>query len=121
MVDKLRFERVVTNLLENADRYAGGATRVAVEADGTWGRVAIEDRGPGIPVEERERIFNRFSRGSSGRKRGDGDGTGLGLAIVAEHTRVLGGRVWVEPNGSLGSRFVVELPIQPLQQLMSEP
>jgi signal transduction histidine kinase len=120
MVDKLRFERVVANLLENADRYAGGATRVAVEADGTWGRVAVEDRGPGIPVDEREHIFNRFSRGSSGRKRGAGEGTGLGLAIVAEHSRVLGGRVWVEQNGSRGARFVVELPMQPPQPLMSE-
>jgi two-component system sensor histidine kinase MtrB len=114
MVDKLRFERVVANLLENADRYAGGATRVAADASGTWGRVAVEDRGPGIPVEERELIFNRFSRGTSGRKRGAGDGTGLGLAIVAEHARVLGGRVWVEQNGSRGARFVVELPMQPV-------
>jgi signal transduction histidine kinase len=113
MVDKLRFERVVANLLENADRYAGGATRVAAAASGTWGRVAVEDRGPGIPFEERELIFNRFSRGSSGRKRGAGDGTGLGLAIVAEHARVLGGRVWVEQNGARGARFVVELPMQP--------
>jgi signal transduction histidine kinase len=113
MVDKLRFERVVANLLENADRYAGGATRVVADANGAWGRVAVEDRGPGIPVDERERIFNRFSRGSSGRRRGAGDGTGLGLAIVAEHARALGGRVWVEPNGTRGARFVVELPMQP--------
>jgi len=42
-----------------------------------------------------------------------GDGTGLGLAIAAEHARVLGGRVWVEPNGSRGSRFVVEMPVLP--------
>ena len=110
-VDKLRFERIVANLLENADRYAGGATRVVADADGGWARVAVEDHGPGIPMDERERIFNRFSRGSSGRKRGDGDGTGLGLAIVAEHARVLGGRVWVEENGSRGARFVVELPM----------
>lgn len=113
MVDKVRFERIVANLLENADRYAGGATRVVAEADGTWARVAVEDRGPGIPVGEREVIFNRFSRGSSGRKRGDGDGTGLGLAIVSEHARVLGGRVWVEENGSRGARFVLELPMPP--------
>jgi signal transduction histidine kinase len=111
MADKLRFERVVANLLENADRYAGGATRVAVEADDTWARLVVEDRGPGVPLEERERIFNRFSRGTSGSRRGAGDGTGLGLAIVAEHARLLGGRVWVEPNGSRGARFVFELPI----------
>ena len=116
MADKLRFERVVANLLENAERYAGGATRVVVEADGPWARVAVEDRGPGVAPEERERIFDRFSRGTSGRRRGAGDGTGLGLAIVAEHARLLGGRVWVEPNGSRGARFVVELPVQPLPE-----
>jgi signal transduction histidine kinase len=110
IVDKVRFERVVANLVENADRYAGGATRVVAEVDGRWARVAVEDRGPGIPVEERERIFDRFSRGTSGRRRGAGEGTGLGLAIVAEHARLLGGRVWVEPNGSRGARFVIELP-----------
>ena len=112
LVDKLRFERVVANLLENADRYANGATRVVAEADARWARVAVEDRGPGVPVDERLRIFDRFSRGSSGRRRGAGDGTGLGLAIVSEHVRLLGGRVWVEPNGSRGARFVVELPAQ---------
>ncbi|HKH87184.1 MAG TPA: ATP-binding protein [Acidimicrobiales bacterium] len=113
LVDKVRFERVMANLIENAERYAGGATRVAVVADARWSRIAVEDRGPGIPPEERERIFDRFSRGSSARRRGMGDGTGLGLAIVAEHARVLGGRVWVEPNGSRGSRFVIEMPVLP--------
>jgi signal transduction histidine kinase len=113
LVDKVRFERVMANLVENAERYAGGATRVVVVADAKWVRIAVEDRGPGIPTDERERIFDRFSRGSSARRRGMGDGTGLGLAIVAEHARVLGGRVWVEPNGSRGSRFIIEMPAVP--------
>lgn len=113
MADKLRFERIVANLLENAQRYAGGATRVVAEVDGKWAKVVVEDRGPGVAVEERERIFDRFSRGSSGRRRGTGDGTGLGLAIVAEHAHLLGGKVWVEPNGLQGARFVVALPLLP--------
>ncbi|MHB1986710.1 MAG: sensor histidine kinase [Acidimicrobiales bacterium] len=110
LVDKRRFERIIANLLDNAQHYAGGATRVVVTADALVARVAVEDEGPGVPVDERERIFDRFSRGSSGRRRGLGEGTGLGLAIVAEHTRVLGGRVWAEDNGARGARFVVELP-----------
>ncbi|HTW99359.1 MAG TPA: HAMP domain-containing sensor histidine kinase, partial [Acidimicrobiales bacterium] len=114
LVDKLRFERIVANLLDNADRYAGGATRVAVAADGTSARVAVEDEGPGVPADERVRIFNRFSRGSSARRRGSSDGTGLGLAIVAEHARLLDGRVWVEANDPVGARFVVELPLLPI-------
>jgi signal transduction histidine kinase len=111
LVDKRRFERIIANLLDNAQRYAGGATRVAVAAEDGVARVAVEDEGPGVPAEERQRIFDRFSRGSSGRRRGLGDGTGLGLAIASEHARILKGRLYVEDNGARGARFVVELPL----------
>ncbi|MGH9297498.1 MAG: HAMP domain-containing sensor histidine kinase [Acidimicrobiales bacterium] len=111
LVDKRRFERILTNLVENARHYGGGATRVAVLAQDHVARILVEDHGPGVPLEERERIFDRFSRGASGRRRGLGQGTGLGLAIVAEHARILGGRVWVEENDPVGARFVVELPL----------
>jgi two-component system sensor histidine kinase MtrB len=114
MVDKRRFERIVANLLENAALYGGGPTRVAVEVatDRPAVRLVVDDAGPGIPPEERDRIFERFSRGASARRRGAGEGTGLGLALVAEHVRLHGGRVWVEePPGGQGARFVVELPL----------
>ena len=113
MVDKRRFERIVANLLENAALYGGGPTRVAAEvaADRPAVRLSVDDAGPGIPPEERDRIFERFSRGASARRRGAGEGTGLGLALVAEHVRLHGGRVWVEPAGDQGARFVVELPL----------
>jgi two-component system, OmpR family, sensor histidine kinase MtrB len=112
LVDKRRFERVIANLVENASRYAGGVTLVTVDRRGPTVRIAIDDAGPGIPLEERERIFERFSRGSSGRRRGAGDGTGLGLALVAEHVRLQGGGVSVESADGAGARFVVELPLQ---------
>ncbi len=112
LIDKVRFERIVANLLENARHYAGGATRLAIDAEGDWGSFAVEDEGPGIPESERDRIFERFSRGSSAKRRGAGEGTGLGLAIVSEHARALGGRVFVESNNGRGSRFVVELPLR---------
>lgn len=112
LVDKRRFERIIANLVENASRYAGGVTLVTVDRRGPMVRIAIDDAGPGIPDEERERIFERFSRGSSGRRRGAGDGTGLGLALVAEHVRIQGGSVSVESADGLGARFVVELPLQ---------
>jgi signal transduction histidine kinase len=112
LVDKRRFERIIANLVENASRYAGGVTRVTVEGRGPTVRIAIDDAGPGIPEEERERIFERFSRGSSGRRRGAGDGTGLGLALVAEHVRLQGGNVSVESAGGAGARFIVEFPLQ---------
>ncbi len=110
LVDKRRFERIFANLFENAQRYAGGVTLLAIEDHGNCVRFLVEDAGPGIAPEERDRIFERFSRGSSGRRRGLGDGTGLGLAIVAQHVKQHGGRVWVEDRAGGGSRFVVELP-----------
>jgi signal transduction histidine kinase len=110
LVDKRRFERIFANLFENAQRYAGSVTLLAVEDHGSCVRFLVEDAGPGIAPEERDRIFERFSRGSTGRRRGLGDGTGLGLAIVAQHVNQHGGRVWVEERPGGGSRFVVELP-----------
>lgn len=111
-VDKRRFERIIANLLENARRYAGGATRVAVIGRDQMVRFVVEDEGPGIPVEERTRVFERFARGSvAAGSRGTGDGTGLGLALVAEHVKLHGGRVWVEQRSAGGAKFVVELPL----------
>lgn len=111
-VDKRRIERIMTNLLENAEHYAGGARRVVVESRATSVRIAVEDDGPGIPATERERVFERFARGSAvAGKRGAGHGTGLGLALVAEHVKLHGGRVWAEESPTGGARFVVELPL----------
>jgi signal transduction histidine kinase len=109
--DKRRLERVIGNLLENAEAYGGGATRVSVEGSSNVVRVAVEDAGPGVPLAERDRIFDRFFRGSASGRRGAGSGTGLGLALVADHVRLHHGKVWVEDGlDGVGSRFVVELP-----------
>jgi signal transduction histidine kinase len=111
--DKRRMERVIANLVENAARYGGGATRVIVDAGHHVARVAVDDEGPGVAPEEREAIFERFFRGSaSGQRRGGGQGSGLGLSLVTEHVRLHGGRVWVEDNpAGTGARFVVEIPL----------
>ena len=120
LVDKRRIERVVANLVANAQQYAGGPSRIAVEPGDGGVRLVVADRGPGVAPAERERVFERFYRGQAAGQRGATDGTGLGLSLVAEHVRLHGGRVWVEADdddngGGAGSRgenrFVVELPV----------
>lgn len=114
-VDKRRVVRVLANLLDNAAKYGGGAERVTVERIGGEVRIVVEDRGAGVPEADRERVFERFSRGAAvvGR-RSTGEGVGLGLALVREHVTMHGGRVWVEDrfDGETGARFVVALPVE---------
>jgi signal transduction histidine kinase len=113
-VDKRRFERVMANLLENAANYGGGATRISVRlatAPSGVVEIAVDDAGPGISPSERERVFERFYRGSAAGRRGTGTGTGLGLALVAEHMRLMDGKAWVEASPEGGTRFVVALPV----------
>jgi two-component system, OmpR family, sensor histidine kinase MtrB len=112
LVDKRRIERVIANLIENANLYGGGVTSISVEDLPGAIRIAVQDGGPGIPADEQDRIFERFSRGTTGQRRGSSEGTGLGLALVSEHVRLHGGRVWVE-SSETGARFVVELPAEP--------
>lgn len=106
--DKLRLERIMANLLDNAKEHAGGPVRVTIDRLDGDVRIAVEDAGPGVAPSERERIFERFARGAASRHR---VGTGLGLALVAEHAAALGGRAWVDDRDGGGARFVVSLPI----------
>lgn len=109
-LDRARFERTVANLLENADRYAGGATSVSIERSGGDLVVTVDDVGPGVPADERVAIFGRFHRGTAPQPADRPKGTGLGLALVSEHVQMHGGRVWVEDRPGGGARFVVVLP-----------
>ena len=104
-LDKLRFERILANLLDNANQHGGGPVRVSVEPRGRHGLVlAVEDNGPGVARGERSRIFERFARGSAARHK---VGTGLGLSLVSEHAHAHGGEAWVEDRPGGGARFVV--------------
>ncbi len=108
-IDKVRYERILGNLIENARNHGGGAVAVHIEpAADKRIRIAVIDDGPGVAQGERERIFERFARGSAARHR---IGTGLGLALVAEHSAAMGGRAWVEDGKLGGARFIVELPM----------
>jgi signal transduction histidine kinase len=104
-LDKLRFERVLANLLDNANQHGGGPIRVAAARAGEHGiALAVDDAGPGVARSERSRIFERFARGSAARHK---VGTGLGLALVAEHAQAHGGEAWVDDRPGGGARFVV--------------
>jgi signal transduction histidine kinase len=106
-LDKLRLERIMGNLLDNAKNHANGPERITIEQIADLVEITVEDAGPGVSDDEKERIFERFARGSTARHR---VGTGLGLALVAEHAAALGGRAWVEDRPGGGSRFVVSFP-----------
>ncbi|MDO8363300.1 MAG: HAMP domain-containing sensor histidine kinase [Actinomycetota bacterium] len=104
-LDKLRFERILANLLENAREHGGGPVRVFMEMRGRRTMVlGVDDAGPGVARGERSRIFERFARGSAARHR---VGTGLGLSLVAEHAQAHGGEAWVEDRPGGGARFMV--------------
>jgi signal transduction histidine kinase len=111
--DRRRVEQVLTNLLSNAAAHTPPGGRVAVEASANNGHVvlSVSDSGPGIPDEERARVFEKFYRGPNALQRGD-PGSGLGLAIVRSLVELHGGSARVEAGTAEmpGARFVVELP-----------
>lgn len=110
MADRRRLDRVVGNLLDNADNHGGGVVRVAVIRGGGKARLEVDDAGPGVPPDLRDQVFERFARGALAGKRGDDAGSGLGLALVAQHVARHDGSVWIEDRPGGGARFVVELP-----------
>jgi two-component system, OmpR family, sensor histidine kinase MtrB len=118
--DKRRLARAVANLIDNGRLHGGGQVEVVVAESQVDGEpvghvlIAVEDHGPGVPVEERSLVFERFARGGSAGRRFSTDGAGLGLALVDEHVRLHGGRVWVDDrlDGEPGARFVIELPAE---------
>lgn len=100
--------RVVANLVNNAVAYGGGAD-VSLHADAKNVVLWVEDRGPGIPSAERERVFEPFYRLEASRNRDKG-GAGLGLTIVRQIVESLGGKVAIEDRPGGGTRVSVTLP-----------
>jgi two-component system phosphate regulon sensor histidine kinase PhoR len=124
--DEDRLIQILSNLLENAVKYTPEKGTITVVAHpalddavqpamATAVELSVTDTGMGIPELDRPRVFERFYRVDKARSRELG-GTGLGLAIVRHLAEGLGGRVWVEANTPTGSRFVIRLPAQPINQ-----
>ena len=110
-VDKRRLERVVANLVENAETHGVGLTGIAVSRGDGHAQVVVDDAGPGVRESDRQRIFERFARGR-GSSRVASDGAGLGLSLVARHVHLLGGDVTVQESPDGGARFVLTLPVE---------
>ena len=108
--DPHRLGRVVRNLLENAERHRAREVRLVLEHDAADALLVVDNDGPPVVPEERERIFGRFVRLDDSRTRDTG-GTGLGLAIVAEIVRAHGGSVRAEVAPDGWCRFSVRLPL----------
>ena len=108
-VDAPKLERIVENLLVNAEKHteSGSPIWVHVRAAGPGVELRVEDDGPGVPAELREDIFEPFNRGG---ELGHAPGTGIGLSLVAQFTRLHGGHAWVEERRGGGAAFVVTLP-----------
>ncbi|BAU75048.1 sensor histidine kinase [Metapseudomonas furukawaii] len=114
-------EQALVNVLENAARFSPsrGRLRVLVEADDEELRFAVSDQGPGIPPEERERIFDMFYTAARGDR--GGQGTGLGLAICQGMVGAHGGRVSVgEGLEGRGATLTLHLPLHPQPRLEEE-
>lgn len=111
LVDRRRFERVITNLLDNAHRYAEGAVALRIVVQGTQLAVNVDDAGSGVARDEHEAVFERFFRGRAAHDRGIARGTGLGLALVRDHVRAFGGTITVTESPEGGARFQILLPI----------
>ncbi|HET9449851.1 MAG TPA: HAMP domain-containing sensor histidine kinase, partial [Aggregicoccus sp.] len=106
--DRMRLDRVVTNLISNALKFGRGQP-VSVRGWSNDGQVflTVRDRGPGIPRESQGRIFGRFERAAGGEGKA---GFGLGLYIVRQLVEAHGGHIRVESNPGEGASFIVELP-----------
>jgi PAS domain S-box-containing protein len=108
-VDAAKVERMVENLLANAARHTPPSSRIWVKVcrEGDGAMLAVDDEGPGIPVELRAEIFEPFRRAPSSAMQA---GSGIGLSLVARFAELHGGRAWVEDRPGGGASFRVYLP-----------
>jgi signal transduction histidine kinase len=121
-MDRMRIEQVLDNLIENAIKYttSGRLPEISVDWEGDQARIAVIDQGVGVPEAERERIFERFYRGSNVENVTD-TGMGLGLYICRRIVEGHGGRIWAQPTAGGGTTFVVTLPARPAVDAVAEP
>jgi adenylate cyclase len=118
MVDRRRIEQALVNLMANANKYTpvDGTIQINLQVSGDWVTIRIKDSGPGIPLDEQLRIFDRYYRRTIHEQNNDTNGTGLGLPIARYLIELHGGQIWVESELGNGSTFFVKLPLQTFNQ-----
>jgi PAS domain S-box-containing protein len=111
--DPTMVERIVDNLLANAVRHTPGDSRIWVRVERTddGALIVVEDDGPGVPADDRERIFEPFAQADSA----GGGGAGVGLALVAKFAELHDGRAWVQERAGGGASFRVLLAFEPAE------
>jgi signal transduction histidine kinase len=111
--DEAKLKQVLVNLVDNAIKYSpdGGQVTIRLEQNGSGCLIEVADQGLGIPASEQDRIFEKFYRLDPQQTKGVG-GSGLGLYICRELVERMEGRLWVESEPGVGSRFAVELPVR---------
>jgi PAS domain S-box-containing protein len=109
-VDAPKVERIVENLLANAVKHTPAGTQICLRVESRDGAVliAVDDRGPGVPQEQRRTVFEPFNRGRDAIA--DTTGAGIGLSLVSQFAALHGGRAWIEENPGGGASFQVLLP-----------
>ncbi len=112
-IDDRAIHLAVINLVDNALKYGGQSIRVRAMLEDGAIFVRVIDDGPGVPIEDRHRIFERFVRGSGADGRAPVRGSGIGLALVKHIADSHGGRAWVEPGHPRGACFVFTIPVRP--------
>ena len=115
LCDRLRVRQILLNLLSNAGRFTTtGGVKVTVSLDRSDVVLSVADSGPGIPPEQRQRLFEPFTQLDSTTRRIH-DGSGLGLSISKQLVELHGGRMWLESEVGKGSTFYFSLPLDPVQ------
>lgn len=118
-VDVEMIRRVIINLIENASKHTPPHSIIQVGAahEGDWLKIWVEDNGPGIPITEQERIFDKFTRLDNWES---AKGLGLGLAFCKLAVERHGGKIWVESLSGQGSRFIFMLPLADIDDQFSQ-
>jgi len=119
LAESERIWQALTNLINNAVKYSAAPAPIQVtlakrtDGDGAWARLAVHDRGCGIPPDHLPRVFERFYRASVTHQLAPQQQDGLGLGLYITHAIIIahGGRIWAESVVGEGSTFFIELPL----------